>query len=64
MGTSIPTLYKQYTELCAPGGVVFLDFNVDPDFGDCVDGLVVVDISQLKPNKRKRYIDDSALITA
>lgn len=64
MGTAIPTLYKQYTELCAPGGVVFLDFNVDPDFGDCVDGLVVVDIDQLKPNKRKRYIDDSALIAA
>jgi len=61
MGTSIPTLYKQYTELCVPGGVAFLDFNVDRDFGDCVDGLVVVDTVQLKPNKRKRYIEDSVL---
>lgn len=61
MGTAIPTLYKQYTELCLPGGVVFLDFNVDCDFGDCVDGLVVVDTQQLKPAKRKRYIEDSVL---
>jgi putative hemolysin len=61
MGTSIPTLYKQYTELCQPGGVVFLDFNIDRDFGNCVDGLVVVDTAQLKPNKRKRYIEDSVL---
>ncbi|WP_028318232.1 GNAT family N-acyltransferase [Desulfobulbus elongatus] len=61
MGTSIPTLYKQYTELCLPGGVVFLDFNVDRDFGDCVDGLVVVDTAQLKPNKRNRYIEESVL---
>ena len=59
MGSSIPTLYKQYTELCPPGGVRFLDFNVDRDFGNCVDGLVVVDIEQLKPAKRKRYIEDS-----
>lgn len=64
MGSSIPTLYKQYTELCPPGGVVFLDFNVDHDFGNCVDGLVVVDIAQLKPAKRKRYIEDSLLLAA
>lgn len=61
MGTSIPTLYKQYTELCQPGGVVFLDFNIDRDFGNCVDGLVVVDTARLKANKRKRYIEDSVL---
>ena len=56
MGGWIPTLYKQYTELCPPDGVVFLDFNVDPNLGDCVDGLVVVDVHQLKPTKRNRYI--------
>jgi hypothetical protein len=46
-------------ELCTPGGVLFLDFNVDQDFGNCVDGLVVVDTEQLKANKRKRYIEES-----
>ncbi len=64
LGTAIPTLYKQYTELCPPGGVVFLDFNVDRDFNNCVDGLVVVDTQQLKPAKRRRYIEDSLLIAA
>lgn len=55
MGYSVPTLYKQYSELCEPGGVQFLDFNIDPDFSDCVDGLVVVDIEKIKAAKRKRY---------
>jgi len=56
MGCSIPTLYKQYTELCEPGGVQFMDFGVDPEFNHCVDGLVVVDISAIKPSRYKRYI--------
>jgi putative hemolysin len=64
MGVSIPTLYKQYTELCPPGGVIFLDFNVDRDFGNCIDGLVVVDTHQLKPAKRKRYIEESLPMAA
>jgi len=56
MGCSIPTLYKQYTELCEPGGVQFMDFGVDPEFNDCVDGLVVVDISTIKSSRYQRYI--------
>ena len=56
MGTGVPTLYKQYSQLCKSGGVYFLDFNVDPDFSNCVDGLVVVDLEKLKKKKRKRYI--------
>lgn len=56
MGLSVPTLYKQYTEIAEQGGVNFLDFGVDPDFADCVDGLVLVDIQKLKPKKRDRYL--------
>ena len=56
MGCSIPTLYKQYTELCEPGGVQFMDFSVDPEFNHCIDGLVVVDISTIKPVRYQRYI--------
>ncbi len=56
MGVAVPPLYKQYSELCTPGGVQFLDFNVDPDFGSCIDGLVVVDLTKLKETKRKRYM--------
>ncbi|WP_240472713.1 hypothetical protein [Salinivibrio socompensis] len=56
LGVGIPTLYKQYSELCEPGGVQFLDFGVDPDFADCIDGLVLVDLTRLKPKRYQRYI--------
>ena len=61
LGTAVPPLYKQYTELCEPGGVVFLDFNIDPAFNNCVDGLVIVDTDRLKEHKRKRYMEDTVL---
>lgn len=57
MGSAVPTLYKQYGELCQADGVKFLAFGVDADFGDCIDGLVLVDIQKLKAKKRARYID-------
>ncbi|MDX3774372.1 lysophospholipid acyltransferase family protein [Chromatiaceae bacterium AAb-1] len=56
MGVSVPTLYKQYSELCEPGGVQFLAFGTDPDFAECVDGLVLVDLTRLKAGKKARYI--------
>lgn len=56
MNCSIPTLYKQYSEVAEPGGVRFLDFGIDPDFSSCIDGLVMVDIQQLKPHRRERYM--------
>ncbi len=58
IGAQVPTLFKQYTELCEPGGVSFLSFSVDPDFNNCIDGLVLVDMESLKPQKAKRYIPD------
>ena len=57
--TTVPTLYKQYTELCVQGGVSFMGFNIDSDFNDCVDGFIMVDIEKIKPKKRQRYIKDS-----
>lgn len=56
MGVAVPTLYKQYGEFCRPGGVRFVDFGIDPDFAHCVDGLVVVELTQLKVKKRQRYL--------
>ncbi|SES72505.1 lysophospholipid acyltransferase family protein [Thorsellia anophelis] len=56
LGCAIPTLYKQYTELCEPGGVKFIDFGTDPDFNNSIDGLVLVDLSKLKPARYERYI--------
>ncbi|GAB3099453.1 bifunctional ornithine lipid synthase OlsF [Lysobacter terrae] len=56
LGASLPMLYKQYTDLCEPGGARFLAFGVDPAFSDSVDGLIEVDMSCLRPKKRERYL--------
>lgn len=56
MGVSVPTLYKQYSELCNPGGVEFLAFGTDPEFQDCLDGLVMVDVTKFTEKKRSRYL--------
>lgn len=64
MGFSVPALYKQYSELCNPGGTVFTGFNIDPDFNDCVDGLVLVDITQITDLKKKRYGLTEHIVTA
>ena len=58
LGAQVPMLYKQYTELCEPGGARFLAFGVDPDFSDAVDGLIEVDIQRMRPEKRQRYLGD------
>lgn len=55
-GMSIPTLYKQYTALCEPGGAQFLDFGVDPDFQSCIDGFILIDIDLIKYSKKEKYI--------
>ncbi len=57
LGCGIPPLYKQYSELCEPGGVQFIDFGSDPSFKNCVDGLVLVDLCYLKANRYQRYIE-------
>jgi putative hemolysin len=59
MGMVVPTLYKQYSETYQSGGVHFIDFNIDPDFNHCVDGLMLADLNALKPKKRARYMPSS-----
>ncbi|TLU65004.1 lysophospholipid acyltransferase family protein [Enterobacter sp. MF024] len=56
LGCGIPPLYKQYSELCEPGGVQFIDFGSDPAFNNCIDGLVLVDLCYLKASRYQRYI--------
>ncbi len=55
-GVSVPTLYKQYTDLCEVGGISFMGFNIDVNFNDCVDSFVLVEIEKIKAKKRERYI--------
>ncbi|HMN25725.1 MAG TPA: hypothetical protein PKE38_14570, partial [Ignavibacteriaceae bacterium] len=56
-GFTIPVLFNQYTNLCLPGGVQFLGFNIDINFSNCIDAFILVDLSYLKENKRKRYLN-------
>lgn len=60
LGATLPMLYKQYTELCEPGGARFLAFGVDPDFSDSIDGLIEVDLQRMCARKRRRYLQDVA----
>jgi len=60
LGVSMPVLYRQYVDLVEPEGVQFLCFGEDPGFSGCVDGLVMLDLANLKPAKRARYLGKSA----
>lgn len=60
LGVRIPTLYKQYVEICQPGGCRFLGFNVDADFSDCIDAMILVHLDAIKDKKRERYINNNA----
>ena len=51
-GRSIPVLLKQYLKL---GGKI-IGFNVDPDFGDCLDGLILVDLMKSDPKVLARFM--------
>ena len=57
IGVSIPTLYKQYSDITQEDGVKFLGFNVDKEFSDCIDGFILVDVNKIKDITRKRYIN-------
>lgn len=55
-GYRLPVLFKQYASLFDEGGFQAIVFSVDPDFGDCLDGLCMADLHKLKAAKRKRYV--------
>ena len=56
VGYSIPVLYKHYSDLCENNGVQFMDFGIDPDFENCVDGLIFVNVDLIKEEKKQKYI--------
>ncbi|QOG12400.1 lysophospholipid acyltransferase family protein [Arcobacter sp. FWKO B] len=58
VGFVVPTLYKQYSDLCEDDGVKFLGFNTDTNFSNCVDGFILVDISKIKTPQKNRYINN------
>jgi tryptophan synthase alpha subunit len=48
----IPILLKQYLKL----GAKLLAFNLDPDFSDVVDGLIVVDLARAERRLMEKYM--------
>ena len=59
IGVSIPTLYKQYSDIAEDKGVKFLGFNVDNSFGDCIDGFILVEVAKIKDSARQRYMENN-----
>jgi len=55
----IPILLRQYLKL----GGKLLGFNQDPHFGDVVDGLIVVDLTQTDPRVLERYMGKQGVTT-
>ncbi|RYY03465.1 MAG: GNAT family N-acetyltransferase [Gammaproteobacteria bacterium] len=56
----IPVLFKQYAALYEEGGYQLLAFSVDSEFGNCVDGLFIADLTLMKATKRARYLTTEA----
>jgi hypothetical protein len=45
-------LLRHYLRL----GASLLSFNLDEDFGNCIDGLIIVDLRATDPRLLKRYM--------
>jgi putative hemolysin len=56
-GKGMPILLKQYLKL---GGKI-LDFNVDRDFAQALDGLILVDLTHTDRKTLSRYMGDEGL---
>lgn len=50
----VPVLLRQYLKLNA----TMLSFNVDEDFANCIDGLVLVDLLSTDPKTLKRFMGE------
>jgi len=48
----VPVLLRQYLKL----GGKLLGFNVDPNFSDALDGLILVDLTKTEPKLLGRYL--------
>ena len=54
---AVPVLLRQYLRLNAR----LLAFNVDPDFGDVLDALMMIDIAQIDERIVRHYAGDEAV---
>ena len=57
-GKGIPILLKQYLKMNA----TLLEFNVDPDFSNCLDALILVDLHDAPATMLSRYMGKEAYL--
>ncbi|MEM9414743.1 MAG: GNAT family N-acyltransferase [Planctomycetota bacterium] len=55
-GKPMPVLLRQYLKLNGQ----LMGFNVDPDFGDVLDGLILIDVPAVDPRILKKYFGKEA----
>ena len=57
IGTNAVEIHTgQYADAFEKGGLRFSAFNLDPNFKNCVDGLIIGDLHKLANKKRERYL--------
>jgi putative hemolysin len=54
----MPTLLRHYLKL----GARSLALNVDPDFSDVIDALVVVSLDRVEPHRLARFVGPEAAL--
>jgi putative hemolysin len=55
-GKGVPVLLRQYLKL----GAKVIGFNVDANFSDVVDGMIVVDLARVEPRELAKYLGREA----
>jgi putative hemolysin len=55
-GAGVPVLLRQYLKL----GGKLLGLNLDPEFSNALDGLILVDLTKTEPRLLERYLGKSA----
>jgi len=56
MGTTVPTLFKQYVELYEPGAVRYFDFSVNEGLFGVTEGFIIADNYRMKKSVQKRNL--------
>lgn len=59
---SVPILFRRYTELCDYGGALFVSWCIDVNFSHSIDGLIILDLTTLKEEAKKRYYSQKSFI--
>jgi tryptophan synthase alpha subunit len=56
-GKGVPVLVKHYLKMKGS----FVSFGVDPDFGNALDGLIVVDLRDASDAHLRRYLGEEGM---